>query len=138
MANLIQVYLKFDGNAREAMTFYKECLGGELHMQTMAEAHMGDGTPETDNRLIHSALTNNTLVLLGSDALTPGDRNIGNNFALALNCTGADDIKDLYAKLSEGGQQTYPLAETFWGATFGQLIDKYGNEWMLNYEHRNG
>ena len=46
-----------------------------------------------------------------------------------------EEINDAYAKLSEGGQQTYPLGDAFWGATFGQLIDKYGNEWLLTYDH---
>ena len=31
----INAYLKFDGNCREAMTFYKECFGGELIFNTV-------------------------------------------------------------------------------------------------------
>lgn len=135
--SLINVYLKFNGNCTEAMSFYKSCLGGELYTQKYSEVGMGDGTPERDNRVIHSSLTNGTMILLAADA-EEGERVVGNGMSISLNLNSAEEIKDAYEKLSEGGQQTYPLADAFWGATFGQLIDKYGNEWMLNYEHPKG
>ena len=134
---VINVYLKFNGNCREAMNFYKDCLGGELYFQTMGEVGMGDGTEEGNNKLIHSSLTNGALVLLASDSIGPDDRIVGNynSMSLSLTCFSPEEINDAYAKLSEGGQQTYPLGDAFWGATFGQLIDKYGNEWLLTYDH---
>lgn len=56
-----------------------------------------------------------------------------------LNCTSESEIHKLYNALSEGGEQVHPIEHSFWGALFGDLIDKYGNPWLLHYQldHQN-
>src|SRR4051812_4844096 len=67
----INSYLTFNGNCRNAMSFYRDCLGGELVLQTIGESPLADQLPETMKRcILHSALTNEALVLLGSDMVS--------------------------------------------------------------------
>ena len=44
------------------------------------------------------------------------------------------DELDLFAKLSDGGNVTMPLQDTFWGAYFGMWTDRFGVNWMVNYD----
>ena len=60
----------------------------------------------------------------------------GNGVSLAISCNSQVEITTLYSKLSHGGSATHPPEETFWGGTFGDLIDKYGNQWLLSYEKK--
>jgi PhnB protein len=130
----INAYLTFNGNCREAMTFYSACLGGELILQTIGESPLSDKMPaQMKDSILHSALTNGPLLIMGTDCV-PGPGLIkGNSVSLALNCGSEPQIRDHYAKLSAGGEATHPLEETFWGALFGALTDKFGNHWVLNY-----
>ena len=58
----------------------------------------------------------------------------GNNVSLAINCSNDEDVQSFYEKLSAAGTKEHALEQSFWGATFGDLTDKYGNYWLLNYE----
>lgn len=127
----INAYLNFNGRCREALTFYKECLGGELVMQKIAESPMAAQLPsEMGNHILHGSLTKDGILLMGSDirvnGLVPG-----NNVTLCLNCR-YDEISKYFDKLAAGGHVTTPLHQTFWGATYGELTDKFGMHWMLN------
>ena len=131
----INSYLTFNGNCREAMTFYKECLGGELVLQTVAESPMADKMPpQMKKSILHSTLTKGNLVLMGSDMVGEQGLIRGNTVSLMLNCNSEQEIKTVYKNLSKGGEATHPLENTFWGALFGDLTDKYGNHWLLNYQ----
>ena len=130
----INSYLTFSGNCREAMTFYKECLGGELTLQTIGESPMSDKMPpQMKESILHSSLINGGLVLMGSDMVSEQGLIKGNAVSLCINCSSEKEIKTFYEKLSSGGKKDHPLENTFWGAVFGDLTDKYGNHWLLNY-----
>ena len=127
-------YLRFNGNCREAMTFYQTCLGGELSLQTVAESPIAAQLPpEAGSNIMHATLTKGSLVLAGSDMAPAEGVKRGNHMVLTLNCSSAEEINTLFEKLSAGGQVSMPLSTEFWGDTFGMLTDKFGNEWMLNY-----
>ncbi|HKR07203.1 MAG TPA: VOC family protein [Bacteroidia bacterium] len=131
----INSYLTFNGNCREAMTFYKECLGGELTLQTIGESPLSEKMPkQMKDCILHSTLTKGTLVLMGSDMVSEKGLVKGNSVSLSLNCSSEEEIKNCYAKLSSGGKADHALENTFWGALFGDLTDKFGNHWLLNYE----
>ena len=137
MAN-INTYLTFNGNCREAMQFYKECIGGELMLQPIGESPMSDKMPAPmKNAILHATLTNGDLVLLASDMVSPKGLVKGNNVSLTLNCDTEASARELYEKLSEGGEKDHPLENTFWGALFGDLTDKYGNHWLIHYQQNN-
>ncbi|MFM9839907.1 MAG: VOC family protein [Cyclobacteriaceae bacterium] len=130
----INSYLTFSGNCREAMTFYKECLGGELIFQTVGESPLSEKMPsKMKNCILHATLTRNDLVLMGSDMVPESGLVKGNAISLSINCGSEEEIKTFYKKLSSSGKADHPLEETFWGALFGDLTDKFGNHWFLNH-----
>ena len=130
----INAYLSFNGNCRDAMTFYKECLGGELMLQAVEGSPAADKMPAAFGpHILHSTLTNGDLLLMASD-MVPEELVQGNTVSLSLNCSSQEEIETLFSHLSAGGKITHPLADEFWGATFGALIDKFGMNWLLNYD----
>ena len=136
----INSYLTFNGNCREAMSFYRDCLGGELTLQTIGESPLAGKMPaQMIESILHSTLTKDKLVIMASDMV--GDKGLlrGNAVSLMLNCSSEEEIRDYYAKLCEGGEPTHPLELSFWGALFGDLTDRYGNHWLLHYDknHKN-
>jgi len=131
----INAYIGFKGQCREALTFYQECLGGELFFQTVGESPIKDQFPAgLENEILHSTLTKGSLFLMGTDCVGPGGYTKGNNIALSLNCSSEDEINTFYAKLSVGGVIMDSLKEQFWGALFGVFTDKFGIVWMLHYD----
>jgi len=131
----LNAYLRFSGNCREAMTFYKDCLGGELTLQTIGESPVASQMPPAAHKnIVHSSLVKDGWTLLGSDMMDSGDRVNGNAISLSINCSSEEEIQTFFSKLASGGKISYPLHTEFWGGMFGVLTDKYGNEWLLNYE----
>jgi PhnB protein len=116
------------------MTFYKECLGGELAFQTIGESPLSEKMPrKMKNFILHSTLTKGSLMLMGSDMVPQSGLVKGNAVSLVLNCYSEEEIKKCYEKLSSGGSADHPLENTFWGALFGDLTDKFGNHWLLSF-----
>jgi len=83
--------------------------------------------------ILHATLSKNGLVLMATDMVPENGLTKGNSVSLCLNCSSEDEIKTCYKKLSSGGKADHPLENTFWGALFGDLTDKYGNHWLLNF-----
>ena len=131
----INACLNFNGNCREAMTFYQQCLGGELTLQTIEGSPVEEQCPAAmKDQILHASLLNESLVLMASDMTGPDGFIRGNNIALSLNCSSEKEIKSFFFTLSSVGQISHQLEEQFWGATFGVLTDKYGTRRMLNYD----
>lgn len=130
----INSYLTFNGNCRQAMQFYRDCLGGELLFQTIGESPLSNKMPpQMKESIVHSTLTNDNLVLMASDMVGEQGLKKGNAVSLMLNCTSENEINEYYKKLSQGGEMTHPLHVSFFGALFGDLVDKFGNQWLLHY-----
>lgn len=130
----ISPYLFFNGTCREAMEFYKNCLGGELFMQTIGESPMAAQMPaEIHNNIIHAALMKDGTMLMASDNMGQEEIIQGSNVEVCIVCSTPEEVKTYFAALSEGGKVTMPLKEEFFG-TFGSLTDKYGIKWMLQYD----
>jgi PhnB protein len=135
----INSYLSFNGNCREAMNFYRQCLGGELFLQTVSESPMSEQMPpQMKESILHSCLTNNDVILMGTDMVCEQGLTRGNAVSLCLQCSSEEELRKTYDALSEGGEKTHPVQDTFWGAVFGDLKDKYGNIWMLNFDKTPG
>ncbi|MBI2632489.1 VOC family protein [Candidatus Pacearchaeota archaeon] len=130
-------YLRFnDGKCREAMNFYKEIFGGDLTFQTVGESPMSKEMPaEAQNKIMHATLKRGDFQFFASDMMRD-KATIGDNISLALNCESEEQIKTLFEKLKGGGEVFMPLEKAFWGGLFGMLTDKYGIEWMLNYQEK--
>lgn len=129
----ILAYLTFGGNCREAMEFYKDCLGGELTLQTAGDSPLSDKLPEKMKKaVLHAALVRGDLTLLATDMVSVRGLMRGNSVSLMLDCDSENEIRECYEKLSQGGTKTHPLETTFWGALFGDLTDQFGNHWLLH------
>jgi PhnB protein len=129
----LNTYLNFDGNAREAMEFYKACLGAELALMTFGESPM-QAPPGSEKRVMHARLTKGPLTLMASDAMPGMPFHQGSNFSLAIECETPQEVDKLFAALSAGGKVIMPVQETFWASRFGMLTDKFGVNWMIDLE----
>lgn len=128
-------YLTFNGNCRDAMLFYQACFGGELSLQTLGESPMADQLPPAmKDTILHGVLTSGRLILMASDMVGENGLNGGNNISMMLQCYSESEIKRLYNQLSTDGKATHPLEDNFWGALFGDLTDKFGNQWLLHFD----
>jgi PhnB protein len=124
-------YLRFNGNCREAMTFYQSCLGGELTIQTVGESPVaGQMPPSMKDSVIHSVLAKDGFVLMASDMTGPEGINNGDSITLAIMGSSKAEIEPIFAKLSAGANVLHPLFEEYFG-TFGDLVDKFGIGWMF-------
>jgi PhnB protein len=133
----INSYLTFNGNCRQAMTFYKTCLGGEVTFQTIGESPLSDNMPpKMKDCILHAELKKDTLVILASDMVSENGLIKGNSVSLMLNCSSEKEIKTFYSRLASGGASVHPLENTFWGALFGGLTDKFGNNWLLHFDKK--
>jgi uncharacterized glyoxalase superfamily protein PhnB len=131
----INAYLTFNGNCKEAMSFYKECLGGELTIQTVGESPIAGQCPEAiQGQVMHASLMNNNLLLMASDMMSSAKCVHGNTIALSLNCSSENEIHSFFINLVEGGTIIEDVKLQFWGALFGVLKDKYGFTWMLHFD----
>jgi PhnB protein len=131
----INTYLTFNGNCREAMNFYNDCLEGVLYFQTIGDSPLADKMPaQMKAYILHSTITKGALVLMGSDMVSNAGLQKGNAVSLMLACDSEATIENYYASLSEGGQQDHPLEHTFFGSIMGDLTDKFGNHWLLNFD----
>ena len=131
----INSYLTFSGNCREAMSFYKECLGGELTLQTVGDSPLSGEMPERMRQcILHATLTNEHSVLMGTDLVANAGLIRGNAIAMMLDCATEEEARRVFEKLSSGGEILHPLGTVSWGALLGDLKDKYGNSWLLHYD----
>ncbi len=126
-------YLNFNGNCREAMNFYKDCLGGDLDISTYEGSPM-EAPAEAKNNVLHSTLIQGNMTLMASDSMAGHPLTIGNNVGLSINCSSREELDNFYDKMVVGGKATMDKQDTFWGAYFGMLTDKYGVNWMFNYD----
>lgn len=133
-------YLNFKGNTEEAFNFYKSVFGGEfLAVQRFADTPEADRVaPEDRNKIMHIALpVGKGNVLMATDALESMGHPLsaGNNFYLSIAADSKEEAAKLYNGLSAGGKVTMPLGDAFWGAYFGMFTDKFGVQWMVNYDY---
>ena len=131
MTSRLNPYISFSDNARQAMEFYQSIFGGELTINTFGQ--FGPQDPAIDNLVMHAWLvTPNGYDIMGSDTPPGMTREAGNNITISLSGDDADDLRGYWDKLSEGGTVTMPLEKQMWGDEFGQCVDKFGINWMVN------
>ncbi len=137
---ILNPYLNFPGNTEEVFNFYKSVFGGEfltlLRFKDTPEA--GKVSKSDGEKIMHISLpVGKGNILMGSDALESMGQKLteGNNFYLSLEADSREEAEKYFNGLSRGGKVSMPQQDTFWGAFFGMLIDKYGVRWMVNYTY---
>ena len=131
-ASILNPYINFNGNAKEAMEFYKAALGGELTTSTFKE---GGGSVDAaeENQIMHAMLiTNNGMTLMASDTAKHFQYKPGTNISISLSGENEAELKGYWEKLSQGGNITQPLVKAPWGDQFGMFTDKFGIQWLVN------
>jgi PhnB protein len=135
----VDVYLNFNGDCREAVEFYAEVFKTEKpQIMTFGEAPPNPDyelPEEAKNLVMHTRLNIDGSNVMFSDTF-PGTPFVeGNNVTLAIVNKDIDQIKSIYAGLKEGGKVVMELQETFWSKLYGQVTDKFGIHWQLNYDN---
>lgn len=129
-------YLHFAGNAEEALNFYTDALGGEVLMIN----RYGDSPMPADEdykqKLMHARLQFDGNLVMISDVFKGQPVSTNGNIQLSVEVPDKDRLQEVFNKMAEGGTITMPLADQFWGATFGMLKDKFGVSWMFNSENK--
>jgi PhnB protein len=112
-------------------------LNGEVvYKQTYGESPM-QSSEEDKNKIMHASFKAGELNFLVSDRNASNPVSCGgNNLSLSLNFENLEEINNTFAALADGGKVTMELQDTFWGARFGMLTDKYGFNWMFNHDYK--
>ena len=132
----ISIYLFFNGNCEEAMNFYRDTLGGTIDfIQRYGDSPM-PGSEANKNRIMHGSMTIMGSVVMFSDADEKKNVQFGDNFSMSINCKSEGDVDKYLDALATGGTMVMPADDTFWGARFGMCTDKFGVNWMLNYDKK--
>jgi PhnB protein len=132
MPSVLNPYISFKNNAREAMEFYQSVFGGQLTISTFKEAQASQ-SPSDDNLIMHAQLNvPNGFTLMASDTPSYLEYQAGTNISISLSGSDEGELSGYYQKLAAGGAVTQSLEKAPWGDTFGMLTDKFGVNWMVN------
>jgi PhnB protein len=126
------LYVNFPGSAREALEFYADVFGGDLQLHTFGDFSRTDGPADS---IAHGMLSGGPVSLFGSD-VGPGEEPVRIAGALlALLGTAEPEVLHVwFDRLADGGTILDPLEPRPWGASDGQVVDKFGLRWLIGYE----
>ena len=136
---LINPHINFNGNAEEAFTFYKSVFGGEFALLIRLKDMSGPEFPVADedaNKIMHIALPIGKNVLMGNDVPEFMGRvnEKENRSKISISAESKEEADKLFNGLSEGGEIEMPISDSPWGSYFGMFRDKYGIEWMVDFD----
>ena len=135
----INPHINFNGNAEEAFTFYKSVFGGEFAKIMRFKDLASDEFPVAEkeaNKIMHIALPIGDSILMANDVpeiLGPTNEN-ENRSKIAISAESKEEADRLFRGLSAGGQIEFPISDSPWGSYFGMFRDKYGIEWMVDFD----
>lgn len=132
MPTLLNPYLGFRDNAREAMEFYRTVFGGELTMSEFGEMFASEDPAEA-TKIMHAQLTtDNGLTLMGADTPNSMPYTPGDTYSVSLSGKDEAELTGFWEKLSVSGNVIEPLAKAPWGDSFGMCTDRFGVRWLVN------
>ena len=136
----VSIYLNFNGNAEEAFNFYKSVFGGEfakiMRFKDLASAEFPVSEKE-ENKIIHIALPigKGSMLMANDVPEIMGRTNENENRSkIVISAESKEEADKLFSGLSVGGQIEMPIADSPWGSYFGMFRDKYGIEWMVDFD----
>jgi len=141
---LINPHINFNGNAEEAFSFYKSVFGGEFAMLVRFKDldHSNSEHPVSENegnKIMHIALPiGKTNTLMGNDVPEIMGRvsENENRSKISISADTKEEADKLFNGLSAGGNVEFPIGDSPWGSYFGMFRDKYGIEWMVDFDPR--
>jgi PhnB protein len=129
----LEPYIFFHGTCEEALNFYAACFGGEIvQLSRMSDApseHQVDTA--WNNKVMHASFAAGDLKFMASDG-RPGTPPHGeDDIALSVATTSVAEGQRVFNALAQGGTIEMPFEAAFWGGKFGQIVDKFGIQWMI-------
>jgi PhnB protein len=139
MPTILNPYLSFRDNAREALNFYQSVFGGDLRVSTFGDYQASEDPVESD-KIMHGMLTTpQGLVLMGADTPNSMEYREGSSISISLSGEDEAELRGYYDKLSaDGGSVTVPMEKSPWGDVFGMCTDRYGIGWLVNVNAAQG
>ena len=131
MTCLLNPYLSFSDDARQAMEFYRSVFGGNLDLSTFGEFG-AEGSPDADKNMHSRLTTDGGLVLMGAGTPAGMQHESGTNISVSLSGEEAGELRGYWEKLADGGSVSVPLEKQMWGDEFGMCVDRFGIPWMVN------
>jgi len=135
---LINPHINFNGNAEEAFTFYKSAFGGDFKQIIRLKDIASDEFPVAEkdaDKIMHIALPIGENTLMGNDvpeSMGRVDEN-ENRSKIVINTESRAEADKLFGALSAGGNIEMPIGDSPWGTYFGMFRDKFGIEWMIDF-----
>lgn len=130
----VEAYVNFEGRAQEAIDFYKSAVGAKVEMvmrfKDAPPEVQGSMSPESKDKVMHASFKIGDTTILASDGYCTGKGSFA-GVSLALTADSPAEAEKLFKTLSEGGQVTMPMAESFFANRFGICADKFGLSWMV-------
>ncbi len=132
MPSVLNPYISFRDDARQALEFYQDVFGGNLNVNTFGQ--YGDANAPGADNVMHGQLdTDNGFTLMAADTPPGMDFNEGaGTITISLSGDDEQELRGYWDKLSEGGTVTMPFEKQMWGDLFGMCIDKFGVPWMVD------
>lgn len=139
---LINPHINFNGNAEEAFNFYKSAFGGEFAKIVRFKDLANDDFPIPEkeaDKIMHIALTIGENMLMGNDVPEIMGRvnENENRSKISVSAKDKDEANKLFNELSAGGNIEFPIGDSPWGSYFGMFRDKFGIEWMIEFNPNN-
>ena len=135
----INPHINFNGNAEEAFTFYKSVFGGEftkiMRFKDLSNPEFPVAENEA-NKIMHIALPIGKTILMANDVpeIMGRTNENENRSKIVISAESKEEADKLFNGLSAGGQIEMPIASSPWGSYFGMFRDKYGIEWMVDFD----
>lgn len=139
---LINPHINFNGNAEEAFNFYKSVFGGEfakiIRLKDISSAEFPVAAKDA-NKILFIALPIGKNLLMANDVPESMGRvnENENRSKISISAESREEADKLFHGLSAGGSVEMPIGDSPWGSYFGMFRDKFGIEWMVEYEPRN-
>ena len=132
MASVLNPYLNFNGNARQALEFYTSVFGGNLNVSSFADFGTPKDSPDAD-KVMHGQLETAAGYTIMAADTPPGMEYQGmHGFGVSLSGDDGDTLRGYWEKLSASGTTTMPLQKQAWGDEFGMCTDQFGVPWLVN------
>lgn len=131
MAVVLNPYVNFRDETREAMEFYQRVFGGELRISTFKE-YQASQDPSEDDKVMHAQLEADGIMFMAADTPNAMEYQPGTNFNMSLSGDDEAELRGYFEKLQDGGSVVMPLEKAPWGDTFGMLEDRFGIRWLVN------
>lgn len=125
-------FLTFNGNCREAMLYYKKCLGGILRFQTIGESPLSAGMPDKMKKcILQATLTKDDFIIYGTDLNTDEGFKKGNSVSIVIKSNSSRKLKSIFKKLSADSKEVHPIDFNTINKSGGSLKDQFGIHWII-------